>query len=41
MNKYEMDHFFNNWTAYKIQYQYNLGNSLQSDNRSFSFMNVY
>ena len=41
MNKYEMDHLFNKGAAYKIQYLYNLGNSLQSDNRAFSFMKVH
>ena len=41
MNKYLMDHLFNNGTAHEIQYLYNLGDFLQSHNRAFSFMKVH
>ena len=36
-----MDHLFNNGTAYKIQYIYNLDKSSLNDNRAFSFMKVH
>ena len=41
MKKYEMDHLFNNGTAYKILYIYNLENSWFSDNSAYSFMKVH
>ena len=41
VNKYWIDHLFNNGTASKIQYIYNLENSSSNDNRAFSFKTLH